>query len=824
MSALWRSVVLLVRSFTRARGFAVAAVLTAAIGIGANAVVFSLFDRVLFRPLPYAAPDRLVQVQAGLSAVTDEPALPVAVTRALARESGLFSGIGWAVKEEPVALTPVAGENPRLWLAGVTTGSLEVLGVRPVIGPGFAAMPATPLERPVLLTYETWQREYGGTEDVLALEWLVRDEQQRNVHWRVVGVLPEGFLLPSPRLAATPHGGIYGVDAELDGPIPGTTRMIGLAPFARLAPGVSMAAARARINAVVATWFPRDPNVQHVRIVPLQSGLASAPRTYAWLAVVGAWAVLGAASLTLAILLLTWSQSRHHDAGVRLALGASPRRLVISTLAESVVICVAGAAIGWLVYGWTQSAFVALMPVGLRSFAAGPADVRVMLVTGVVALASALVAGTLPALRAVRISPLQVMRGPHEATTADRLVGGSLLLSAQAALGVTLLVGALAILPGVLRALTAPPGFDATDLFTADVSTAHDESASDAPEQTRRGLATLDAIRRLPGVVDAALTRANPFWPSVIERQILGGELRNRSGFEGFIRPVDGDFFRLLDVPLAAGRPVLHADVERQALVAVINETGARRRWPGVPATDVIGRTVTTADGPRVIVGVAADFHVGMDASAEPTLFLPLSASEAYAPPGSAFPSNAYQVLVRMAPGRIPDRALLSDTLRELPWSHPAWLGVQAPFLDAVPTHLERAFEAPRLLALIFGSLAGMALLLTIIAMYGLASFEMRRRREEMTVRLALGATPRALRRRLAVAIVKPVAIGILGGLPFSWVIARLLSISVSVGNANDIRIYAVAATVILVAALAAAWLPGRRVFTMRVAELLRPS
>jgi hypothetical protein len=298
---------------------------------------------------------------------------------------------------------------------------------------------------------------------------------------------------------------------------------------------------------------------------------------------------------------------------------------------------------------------------------------------------------------------------------------------------------------------------------------------------------------------------------------------RNRSGFAGLVRPVDADFFRTIGVPLKAGQAFSRADVEQQALVAMLNETGARVLWPGIAVDAAIGRTVATRDGPRLVIGVAADFRVGID-EPEPILFLPLSANEAYRPVGSAYPFNGYQAVVRMAPGRTPDRALLSERLREQPWMIQDWVGVIGPFLESVEADVEVALEKPRLLALIFGTLAGITLLLTTIAVYGLASFEIRRRRYEMTVRLSLGATPHGLRRRLAGVIVRPVIVGVLIGLPLSWVEVRLLGLSVPLVNASDLRIYAAAAATLLVASLLAAWIPGWRSLTVRSAELLRSS
>ena len=175
-----------------------------------------------------------------------------------------------------------------------------------------------------------------------------------------------------------------------------------------------------------------------------------------------------------------------------------------------------------------------------------------------------------------------------------------------------------------------------------------------------------------------------------------------------------------------------------------------------------------------------------------------------------------------MAPGRVPDSRLLSDRLRSLPFMDANWRGTGQP--GSVAAAFEPALEKPRLLAAIFGTLAAITLGLTAIAVFGLASFEILRRRHEMTVRLAMGATPRRLRAGLASATIKPVLAGMLAALPLAWMEAKLISLSVPLVNANDVRIYAGAAAVLVVAALVAAWLPGRRLFTMRGAELLHSS
>lgn len=818
--SLWRSAFSFARAFGRSKVFAAAAVLTVAIGVGLNSVVISLFDRLLFRPLPFGEPDRLVQIHSRQDAVGNRE-MNWGVLLELARQPNLFSGVAWADRDLKLVV-PSSGEYP-LWLEGVSTNTLDVLRVHPVIGPGFAGYPVSDLDRPVLMSHHVWQQRYGGSPDVLSVTWTVRDAEQQLVRWRVVGVLPRDFVLPSSSLAGASDG-VYGRDPNLNRHL--SSPSAGLAPFARLAPGVSLTVARARMAALVAAFFPRltraapTGEIDRVTISPLQSGLATTARPYVWLVVLGTWAVLGCTGLTLTLLLLTWTQGRRKDASVRLALGASPRRLAWRALAESVFLCGAGSAIGWIAYTWGRHVFVLGLPPTLQAYASETADVRVMVITAGIALLLAVVVGTLPAIRVSRTDPLEALRASQLATSAGRLVGGPVLLAAQAAFGMVLLVGAFATVPAVLQAIEKSPGLVATDLYFVGVPTASDQTAADSLEQLRRGREALDVARSVPGLVAASLSRKDPLWADPVEKQFLGRP-RNGFAFPGRVLPVDSHLFATLGTRLVAGRPFSDAEIEQQALVALVNE--AAIVVVGASSPDgVIGRTVTTEDGPRVIVGVVEDFRLKVGEATTPVLFLPLTADEAYRSlRGSSHPYVSYQLVLRMSPGRMPDLALLSERLRKTRWMSPKWVGASQ---ESVADRVGLDFQVPRLLALVFGTLGGTTLLLQLIAIAGLASFEIGRRREEMTIRLALGATVPSLRRRLAVGIVRPLAVGVLIGGPLSWVVTTLLARSLSGIDAGAPHLYVAASGTMIVVALAAAWIPGWRSITPRVSELLRTS
>jgi hypothetical protein len=476
---------------------------------------------------------------------------------------------------------------------------------------------------------------------------------------------------------------VYGRDPNFDRQV--TVFSTVPAAVARLAPGVSLRVARARVAAFVASRFPggvRDAaGVAHrVTVTPLQGGLATMARPYAWLVVLGTWAVLGCTGLTLALLLLTWTQGRRQDASLRLALGASPRRLALRALAESSLLCGIGTAIGWLAYTWGRSVFVSALPPTLQAYASETADLRVMVVTAGIALLLAIAVGTLPAIRTSRASPLDALRA-QPLTTGDRLIGGPVLLAAQAAFGMVLLVGAAATVPGVLKALSTSPGVAANDLYIVSVPTANDITAGDALEQVRRGREALDVARGMPGVVAASLSSTDPFWAGSVEMQFLG---RVRNGlafpgrafaFPGRVLSVDSDLFATLGTRILAGRPFSSDDLEQQAMVAMVNEAATAVVGAGSPHS-VLGQTVTTQDGPRVIVGVVEDFRLKVGEATIPTLFLPLTADEAYRSVRDIPKShNSYNLVLRMSPGRVPDLSLLSDGLRKRPWMSPRWNG-----------------------------------------------------------------------------------------------------------------------------------------------------
>jgi predicted permease len=813
----------LVRSFGRSKVFAVAAVLTVALGVGLNSVVFSLFDRLLFRPLPFSEPDRLVQIHSRQDSSGNQK-MNWGVLLELARQPDLFNGVAWTDSDDLQPVVAAPGEEPTLWLKGATTSMLDVLGLHTVIGPGFAGYPVSDVDRPVLLTYDVWQSRFGGSADVLAQAWTVRTASQQAVHWRVVGVLPPEFVLPSSSLPGA-FDGIYGRDPQFNRRV--TLPTSGPAAFARLAPGVSLRVARARMTAFLAARFPglrrpsRTGEVDRVTIVPLRSGLATIAQPYVWLVVLGTWAVLGCAGLTLTLLLLTWTQSRRQDASLRLALGASPRRLAFRAVAESSLVCGVGAGIGWIFYTWGRPVFVSALPPALQAYATETADVRVMVMTAVIVLLLAVLVSSLPAIRTSQASPLDAMRGPQLATRADRLVGGPVLLAVQAAFGMVLLVGASATVPSVLRSLSTSRGFVPNDLYLVHVPTANDSTAANALEQVRRGREVLEVARGLPGVVAASLSLKDPLWANSIEMQFMG-QARRGYAFPGRVLPVDSGLFATLGTRVLAGRPFSREEIDNQAMVAIVNQAATAVVGAGSPGS-VLGQMVTTADGPRVVVGVVEDFRLRVGEATLPTVFLPLSADEVYrSQRGSSTPYASYQLVLRMSSGRLPDLALLSDDVRKRSWMSvmsQRWVGASR---ESVAHRVGLDFQVPGLLALIFGTLGGITLLLQLIAIAGLASFEIGRRREEMTIRLALGATPNSLRNRLAVGVARPIVVGVLIGLPLSWVMTMLLALSLSTVDAGAPSLYVSAAAIMVGVALITAWLPGWRSITLRVSALLK--
>jgi putative ABC transport system permease protein len=790
------------RSLLRARWFTAGAVLTFALGMGANIAVFSVVDRMLFRPLPYGDADRLVQIDDVHSTdPTDGVRLLQAVLVTLRDRATSFEGIAYAngSQTQPV---PGSSASP-LALATVSYNMLSVLHVHPILGRDFTredarADPAT-RRTLVILTYAAWQHRLGGVSDVLT---------QSFAGYHILGVLPRGFLIPSSQLRERTDG--LTVDADLE-TMPAVPGWIFMAPVARLRSGVTLAQAQAEADALAAGLRQQMPLVARFeagragpRILPLQAGLFVRVRPYLWLIVAAVAMVLLVACANLSTLLAARGRSREREIAVRSALGATRRRLIAANLLESLVLCVASGVVALVVALATRTALVGLLPSGLRSVGESPLDPRVVVFTFGAALASAGLAALGPARRATQVNLLDVLQRGTGGSMA-RLGAGRVLLGLQAALCSALVLGAALTVHSFLGLLLRPAGFSPQNLYSVLAEHGHPTGPSALRHyDVARVRGILEIVRQTPGVQAAGAVTFlpvgsavgdDPFWKS---RNLHGGEWGVGAGF-----------FAALETPLRAGREFTELEIDTRALVAIVSESGAKQLWPDQPPVNAVGRTIATDDGPRTVVGVVADLRPRPGIGPVPALYVPVTAEEA------PYHQSALTVAVRTAPGISLDVASLRQRLD-------ARFGRAPLSVSGVDAQITPWLQAPRFQAMLFGSVAVIGLVLAAAGLYALASFEAARRRYEMGVRLTLGASVRDLRRLVIAGAVRPVAVGTVAGLAAGWWGATLLRAFVFDIDVHDPWTFGLVALVLLATAVVAAWLPARRAGRIDPAAILR--
>jgi predicted permease len=774
-----------------------AAVITVGVGLGPHVAVFGLFDRLILRPLPFHKPGRLVQIQLVVSRGGRHPqaSLPFDYASALAERRDTFAGLAYASGSP--ATYPVPGENP-LVLSALTPNALEVLGITPALGRDFVEADLSDrLSKPILLTYETWTGRFHASDRVLGQSW-----KDRSVAYRIIGILPRHFILPSSRLLE-----------RIDGVVPFRTVSLPgqliTAPFARLQPGVSVAEAREAARAAVSMMHwegtdepkPGDP-AAGLDVRPLQSGIAALVEPYLWLLFGAVWLVFVVASINLAVLLHTWQRLRETQTGIRIALGATLGRLLRSVFLETAVVCGVGALVAWTCYRVVQVELLAIVPPSLRGFAVSATDGRVIGTTILGALLAAIAVSVVPLRAALSVDLLNVLHG-RQARGRGRATLPATLLGIEAALACAVLVCATATVPGYVAFLIGSPGFEAADRHVAYID--HDWPEADgaaAPGPSDRVAAILGAVSGLPGVDGAAVALA--FDP-------LGGEptdilRRELPQQDARLLPVSAGYFDVAGMRLVVGRPFGDREVDDRAPVVVLNETAARELWPGRSLPEALGQEVLTGDLRRALVGVVADSSKYPGAPVEPTVFVPFTSIE-----GPRHGSDV-PVLLRMSPGRMLNPSLLKARLDRL-------FPPRRVRIESVEESLRPWLETPRLLAVLLGVAGLSAIALVATALYAVTHFEVKRRTAELRIRSLLGAAGWQVRLVVLRVVLLPVAVGTIGG---ALVLAAILTRWQWLGSDDRLLAYGGAGLAVVATAAAAAWLPTSRIVTSPGGTILR--
>lgn len=814
---LWRDVRFATRSLRKAPGFTLAATLTLALGIGANTAVFSLLSATLLRPLPFSEPDRLVTLyQAdGETPGAERPILwsyPEfdALRNALTTVSDLS-----AFYVDDVNLSGAGGAPVRTEMEMVSADYFTALGILPILGRSFLPVEdSLPGAHPVaVIGHDLWQREFGGDPRTPGSQIMLN-----GISVTITGVLPAGFSgLTGDAQVWIPNAMAPQIYFPEHLTIP--EHFIGV--IGRLRPGVAIEQARAEVASVGsaaaagARGAGGGQQEWSATLLPLEDARRDPAMVRAQLVLAGAvFFVLLIAAVNFSGLLLARGTARSREMAVRSALGAGRRLLVRQQLVESVLL---GAAGGLLALPAAIASMHVLSTVAperlgssrprfalLDSFADSSGDWRVILFTAALALLSGLLAGLLPALRATRGDLTQALKTGAQASTPGvgslrRPTALSAIAVAQVALALVLLVGAGLLLKEFRRLSEMDPGATLDGVLAFRIS---------PPEGRYGGAAAgmllervLEQIETVPGVVSASVGRCTPF----------GGRCSTTSLEFAGIPPgpdppivgryyVAPDHFRTLGIPLLRGRGLTAADRANRPRVAVINETAARRFWPG---ENPIGKQVwfgsgggfASPDSLTTVVGVVAD--VRYRAPGEPV------APDFYTS-YRQFTWPATTVLVRAAGS---PRSLV-PALREAV----AAVDPNLPVHD-VRTLRERsagALAAQRFATAALSMFAALGLLLAAVGVYGVMAYSVVQRRRETGIRLALGATGQQVVRKLVLHGGTLAAAGIVAGCLLSFLLSRSLSALVSGIGSPDPLTLAATASLLLLVALLSCYLPAR--------------
>lgn len=813
------------RSLTRTPGFSATAVVVFALGIGVNLSVLAIIDRMVLRPLPYGDAEELVHIHNRRASVGPLQAsfLNNVVIGAIKARSRAVEDI--AVVDGRINPSQVSGLAAPLRLDLASWNLLSVLKVRPQVGRDFVPSDLDGSELVVLLTEEAWARRFGRSSTVFGESLSPGLAGTRP--FRIVGILPPDFLVPASAYGERSEGILLDHKERLREDF--ANNLTRASAMARLKPGVTLSQAQADVDAVVAQILPLIRNQpdevrgavrpasevlreRRVQVTPLRSGLFYAYQSYGSLIGLGVFVVFLMACVNLSMLFLARGRAREQESAIRSALGASRPRILRTAIVEASVLCLVSAGVAVAACYSTSDLLLTLVPVGLRGLAVSPVDGRLLAITVTASLCAAAVAGGWPALRATRVD-LTVRLRADSRSVAGRLRGSATLLAAEAALGLVLVAGAIVSIQNILILVYRDPGYRAADLYDLEVA-----PGSDAPPHTPMSLqgranAVIAALERTPGLVSLSPYSGLQF-PLGREPAAADVFWKGMGASRGRVTGVGPGYFATLDSQMVAGREFLADDLTPQP-TAVLNVRGVQHLWPdlrGPALADAIGRQVITDDGPYVVVGVVQNQQPSPGAAAVPELFVPYTSPLRL--PGGA--GRRLRFALRMSPGVPPNAADFDTRIERALGGH----GPE-PSISAIADSLQPHLQKPRFLALLFGSVGAIALLLAAVGLYALTSFDVSRRRAEVAIRVSLGATPSHVRALLFRQALRPVLIGATAGLLVTvWGTGLVRSIVHS--EATSIVVFVVIIGVFATTSAIAAWVAARRAATGAPSDLLR--
>jgi len=796
IEGIWQDVRYGLRSLAKNPGFTAVAVLALALGIGANSAIFSVVNAILLRPLPYKDPDRLVMVWEDRSKNGYPRDTPAAGNFHDWREQNqVFEGMA-AVANQSFNLTG-SGEPERVDGRRVSANLFQLLGVEPLHGRRFLPEEDQPgAGRVVVLSHGLWQRRFGSDPQVLGSQLTLDGESHT-----VVGVMPADFRFPSPEDQMWVPIAFNSQEAANRG------RHF-LQVYARLKPGVGLEQARAEMDTIAARLQQQYPNSNTnvgAAVVPLHEQLVGDIRPALLLLLGAVGFVLLVACANVANLLLARAAARQKEIALRLALGASRARLLRQFLTESLLLALLGGASGLLLALWGVNLLRSFIPESVSQASTVSVDSSVLAFTLLVSVLTGLVFGLAPASQTSGFNLNETLKEGGRDSAAGRRGGRvrSLLVVAEVAVSLVLLIGAGLLINSFLRLRGVDPGFRTDNLLTMKVVL----PKTKYPDHARRSAFYTELLGRvaaLPGVNSAAVTTNLPL---TFKGNSMGVSIEGRPDPGPGQRPsvvtrvVSPDYFRTMGIGLLQGRQFGRDDRADTTSVAVVSETLARRFWPG---EDPLGKrltpgpaTSTNPDDWITVVGVARDVRqFELDADPKPQMYLSYEQA-GFFEPGDLVVSTAVDPLG------------LAGAVRQAVWQ----VDRDQPVSDVrtMSDILSASLARQRFSTLLLALFAAVALALAAVGVYGVMSYTVARRTHEIGIRMALGARQRDVLRLAVGQALRLVAAGVAVGLAGALLLTRVMASQLYGVSATDPVTLVTITLVLVCVALLASYVPARR-------------
>jgi putative ABC transport system permease protein len=797
-----------VRMLAKSPGFTIIAVLTLALGIGANTAIFSVINATLLARLSYSQPDSIVMVW------EHHP------SRGFPHNSvspGNF--LHWqdanTVFEQMAAFVDVranltgTGEPEQIPGQAVTPNLFPLLGINARIGRTFVAEEGNPgNDGVVVLSHGLWQRRFGSAPNIVGKKIMLGGKSTI-----VIGVMPAGFQLSIPRSSVNVEHSQFWSPLAFK---PEDRTPVGryLTVVARLKQGVALAQAQSQMDLIAADLAKQFPEIDSgwgIQLVGLHDQFFGSIRP-ALLVLLGAVGfVLLIACANVANLLLGRAGRRRRELAIRFTMGASRARIARQLLTETMILAVAGGTGGALLAFWGIDLLLALSPKGLIDAHALRVDFRVLAFLTALTILTGLLFGLLPALLATRASPGDSLK------EGERNFGASVrgkqarnfFVIGEIGLALVLLTGSSLLVKSFLRLLNVGPGFDPHNLLTLKVDLPSSRYSKD-PEVIAFFADLLQRIKQLPGVESASASSSLPFTGigSGTSFTIEGRPASPENALSTDVRVVEPDYFRTMRIPIQQGRLFTRQEDTRESHVVIVSEALVQRYFP---SQNPLGKKITIdmkdENVPSEIVGVVSDVkHHGLDSTPRPTIYWPH--------PELVYNSMTLVVRSKADPVRLTSsiRAIVQSIDPDLPISE----------VRTMEQRMSDSVAQARFNTLLLGIFSAVALLLAVIGIYGVMSATIAERTHEIGIRVALGAMPRDIWRQTLVAGAIITFAGLSAGFAASLMLTRLLASLLFSVKPGDPTTFALVTAVLASVALLACYVPARRAMRVDPMVVLR--